>query len=399
MTSILQDETNELAEWDGQAEALSIYQAMQQVKDTRRKQGKRYPLALVLTYILLAKSAGETTLLAISEWIRLRGAWLQGVLPQAGPHFPCAATYSNVLRAVDAEQLNQVLMDLLTRARARDREQEEQRHVALDGKTLRGTQGHLPADQEKMHQVSLYETQSGIVLKEHIVADKENELSRIQEFLTPEWMAGRIVSADALHTQHAFCLGVKGAHGDYVLFAKGNQATLEEDLRLFFTEPPADCHDWRTAQTCEKGHGRLQWRDLIASTELNEFLAQSWHGVAQVFCLRRRVEKPLVCTQEFVYGLTSLTPTQADSHRLLELIRDHWAIENRLHWRRDVTLGEDACQVRKGCAPRILSILNSFLLALLDWLQVTNVASYMRRVSACPLLALRLLFLSVERIK
>lgn len=399
MNSIIQEETTDVAQWNGQAEALSIYHVMQQISDTRRSQGKRYPLALVLTYLLLAKAAGETTLLAISEWIRLRGAWLQEVLPQAGPQFPCAATYSNVLRGVESDQLNQVLTDVLTRARASQRKEGEQQHVALDGKTLRGTQGHLAVDQQKMHQVSLYETHTGIVLKEQIVAEKENELSRIEEFLAPQWMQGRIVSADALHTQHAFCLGVTGAHGDYVLVAKGNQATLESDLRLFFTEPPVDCRDWRTAQTCEKGHGRLQWRELIASTELNEFLARSWSGVAQVFCLRRRVEKPLYCTQEVVYGITSLTPAQADPQRLLALVRAHWAIENRLHWRRDVTLQEDACQVRKGCAPRVLSILNSFLLALFDWLEVTNVASYMRRVSASPMLALRLLFLSVERIK
>lgn len=69
------------------------YQVMQQLSDTRSKQGKRYPLPLVLTYLLLGKAAGETTLQAVSEWIRLRGAWLQDVLPQAGPHFPCAATY------------------------------------------------------------------------------------------------------------------------------------------------------------------------------------------------------------------------------------------------------------------------------------------------------------------
>lgn len=201
MNAILQDEAKELVEWDGQGEMYSIYQAMQQLSDARSNQGKRYPLALVLTYLLLGKAAGETTLQAISEWIRLRGAWLQDLLPQAGPHFPCAATYSNVLRAVDAEQLNQVLMDLLTRARAGGRQEGEQRHVALDGKTLRGTQGHLAADQEKMHQVSLYETHTGIVLKEHIVGDKENELSRIEEFLAPQWITGRIVSADALHTR------------------------------------------------------------------------------------------------------------------------------------------------------------------------------------------------------
>lgn len=184
-----------------------------------------------------------------------------------------------------------------------------------------------------------------------------------------------------------------------MLFAKGHHPTFQEDLRLFFSEPPAECRDWRTAQTGNKGHGRLEWRELVACTELKELLAKPWSGVAQVFGLRRRVCKPLVCTQEVVSGLTSLTPAQADPERLIEVIREHWAIENRLHRRRDVTLGEDACQVRKGCAPRVLSILNSFLLAVVDWLGVTNVASYMPRVSARPILALRLFLLSLDRIK
>jgi len=118
-------------------------------------------------------------------------------------------------------------------------------------------------------------TQTGIVLQEQIVGDKENELSRIQEFLTPQCIKGRIISADALHTQQAFCLGVRRAEGDYVLFAKGNQPTLHEDLHLFFREPPLDCRDWRTAHTCNTGHGRLEMRDLIASTELNDFLGRA----------------------------------------------------------------------------------------------------------------------------
>lgn len=111
---------------------------MQALTDGRRKQGKRYPLALVLTYILLAKAAGETTLLAIAEWIRLRGNWLQEVLPGVRASFPCAATYSNVLRAVDPEQLNEVVMSLMTRVRAKERQAREQEHVALDGQALRG---------------------------------------------------------------------------------------------------------------------------------------------------------------------------------------------------------------------------------------------------------------------
>lgn len=397
MNSIILEEARELAGWNAESEILSIYTPMKSVSDARRKQGKRYSLALILTYLLLAKAAGETTLQAIAEWIRLRGSWLQEVLPGVRPTFPCAATYSNVLRAVDPDQLNHVLMALLTRVRAEKREPGEQQHVALDGKTLRGTQGHLAEDQRKMHQVNLYETQTGVILKEQVVAEKESEQSRVSELLIPLYLKGRLLSADALHTHASVCSNILASEGDYLLFAKGNQPTLKEDLRLFFQEPPVDCRDWRTGRTCESSHGRLEIREIVASTELNDFLAKPWPGIAQVFRLRRRICKPLSCTQEWVYGFTSLSPRLASPQRLLELIRNHWAIENRLHRRRDVTLGEDACQVRKGMAPRTLAVLNSFLLAVFDWLEVRNVPRQMRVFAANPLLALRLFIGSLSR--
>ena len=399
MNSIIQEEAKELAGWQTQAEVLSIYTAMQQLSDARRKQGKRYPLELVLTYVLLAKAAGETTLQAIAEWIRLRGGWLQEMLPGVRATFPCAATYSNVLRVVDPEQVNEVVMSLLTRVRASQREPGEQEHVALDGKTLRGTQKHVAEDQQKMHQVNLYETKTGIVLKEQVVRNKESEQTRVEEFLTPLYMKGRILSADALHTHAKTCAAITGSGGDYLFFAKGNQSTLKKDLHLFFSEPPVDCLDWRQAVTTNIGHGRIEQRFLITSTELNDFLAASWPGIGQVFYLRRRFHHPLKCTQQIVYGFTSLTPQQAGPERLLELIRDHWAIENKLHYRRDVTLREDACQVRKGQAPRTLAVLNSFLLAVFDWLEVANVASQMRLFAAQPFQALRLFMGPLERIK
>lgn len=399
MNYTMLENPKELAGWQTESEVLSIYTTMQQLSDTRRKQGKRYPLALVLTYVLLAKAAGETTLQAIAEWIRLRGSWLAEMLPGVRGSFPCAATYSNVLRAVDPEQVNERLMSLLTRVRAATREAGEQEHVALDGKTLRGTQKHEAEDQKKMHQVSLYETRTGVVLKEQVVKNKESEQTRVQELLLPVYVKGRIVSADALHTHATICTSITASGGEYVLFAKGNQSTLKKDLHLFFSEPPVDCHDWRTAETLDAGHGRIEQRALIASTELNDFLAKDWPGIGQVFRLRRRFHHPFKCTQQIVYGFTSLTPQQADPERLLELIRAHWAIENKLHYRRDVTLREDACQVRKGQAPRTLALLNSFLLAVFDWLEVANVASQMRRFAAQPFLALRLFMAHLERIK
>ena len=382
---------------------FSVYQAFEHIRDGRHKRGVRYSSALILTLIVLAKLAGMTSLAGIAEWVRLRAGWLNQALPNPYQSFPCAATYSNVLRAVDAQHVRQVLNDLLTRVGTMRREREQVRsgaeavdeevqdHVALDGKTLRGTLGHLAADQQKMHQLALYDTQSGVLLKEQVTGKKQNELSLVSQFLTPVLVKGRIISADAMHTQHAFCFTVTRWEGVYLLEASDNQPTLADDLRLFFSEPPVDCRDWRTARTVEKGHGRLEIREVVASTELNAFLAAQWAGVAQVFCVTRTVYEKGQMRREVVYGITSLPPTRASADRLLALVRAHWKSENRLHWRRDVTLREDHCQVRKGQAPRLLALLNSFLLALLDLFDVSNVPKQMRAFDAQPLLAVRLL--------
>jgi predicted transposase YbfD/YdcC len=404
-------QTMEQIKLPAEMEALSVYRALEQVGDGRHKRGVRYSVALVLTLILLAKLAGMTTPLAIAEWVRLRADWLRTVLPTKRQTFPCAATYSHILQAVDAQQVNKLLTQTLMRVRASERcgdepsrlmgqaECEMHVHVALDGKTLRGTLGHEQADQRPMHQLGLYETKTGLLLKEQVTGEKQNELSIVSEFLTPLWVTGRILSADALHTQHAFCTCVRRWGGHYVLIAKGNQACLRDDLELFFSEPPPDCRDWRTARTVDKGHGRLEIREIVVSTELNEFLADKWTGVAQVFRLTRTVTEDGQTSTEVVYGLTSLSPKQACAARLLELVREHWAIENRLHWRRDVTLREDHCQVRKGEAPRVLAVLNSFLLALLDWQGVSNVPHQMRIFDAQPWQAVRLLLGSLLTFK
>ena len=92
-----------------------------------------------------------------------------------------------------------------------------------------------------------------------------------------------------------------------------------------------------------------------------------------------------------VYGLTSLPPKRADPARLLQLNRAHWHIENRLHWRRDVTLGEDHCQVRKGQVPQVLAALNNAVLALANALHISNLAAQMRVFNAHPERALALL--------
>jgi len=114
----------------------------------------------------------------------------------------------------------------------------------------------------------------------------------------------------------------------------------------------------------DKGHGRIERRTLRTTTVLT--LHGKWPGLRQGFELRRERTVKGQKTVEVVYGVTSLRPERADARRLLAIVRGHWHIENRLHWVRDVTLGEDACRVRKGAAPQVLAALRNACVHLLS---------------------------------
>jgi predicted transposase YbfD/YdcC len=233
------------------------------------------------------------------------------------------------------------------------------------------------------------EVATGIVLATCTVQRKENEISALEHLLTPTLVNGRIISADAMPTQRRFCEQVTRWGGAYVLIAKGNQPTLHEDLALFFDDPPVPCAGGQSVTTLDKGHGRLERRTITVSTELRDWFAREWCGIEHVFRLEREVSKPEGRSREVAYGITSLSPQQAGPGEIGQVVQRHWWMENRLHWRRDVTLREDASQVRTGQVPAILALLNSAVLALMDLLHVANVASEQRRLAAHPTETLR----------
>lgn len=113
----------------------------------------------------------------------------------------------------------------------------------------------------------------------------------------------------------------------------------------------------------DKGHGRLEKRTLRATPILT--VGSGWKGLKQGFRVTRARTIKGVTTVEVVHGITSLSPERADATALLALVRDHWRIENQLHYVRDVTLGEDACRVRKGATPQVLAALRNAVVHLL----------------------------------
>ena len=119
------------------------------------------------------------------------------------------------------------------------------------------------------------------------VQEKQNEISELKPLWTTETVKGRILSLDALHTQRAFCWQVRQLGGDYVLIAKDNQPTLKGDILDFFEDRAPDRRRWQEAETWDKGHGRLEHRQIVCSPDLNDWFAKEWQGIEQVFRIER----------------------------------------------------------------------------------------------------------------
>jgi predicted transposase YbfD/YdcC len=149
--------------------------------------------------------------------------------------------------------------------------------------------------------------------------------------------------------------------------------------------PPAS----QVATTIEKGHGRLEKRTLRTTTILTK--QQDWAGLKQGFELVRERTEHGKKTVETVHGITSLSPERADARRLLELTRRHWGIENKLHYKRDVTLGEDASRIRKGTAPQVMAALRNSVVHVLRDVAAPSMAAAMRTMGNCLSKALNLL--------
>lgn len=132
----------------------------------------------------------------------------------------------------------------------------------------------------------------------------------------------------------------------------------------------------QTANSLDKGHGRIERRCLVSTTAVNEYL--NWPGTAQVCQITRTVSRGGETTSEVHYAITSVPRSQADAARLSDWWRGHWSIENRLHWVRDVTFGEDSSRIRTKSTPQIFSAFRNAAISCLRSLGATNIAAALR---------------------
>jgi predicted transposase YbfD/YdcC len=370
----------------------SLYDHLDNLKDYRDPHGVRYPLAVALVFIILAKLAGEQEPRGIAQWVELRKELLKQALRFDRDTVPHAITYSRLLgKAVDVQQLQQAVSLFLLSAPKAGQTVE----INMDGKALRGT---IRAGQTQgLHLLAAYLPDEGIVLCQIEVGSKENEIVAAPRLLKSIDLKGKVVTGDAMFAQRELSRQVVESGGDYLWTVKDNQASLRAEIESLFeieegkTDLKAMSNDLSCAQTTAKEHGRLEQRRITTSSMLAGHL--QWPGLGQVFKIEREVEELTTGKRrrERVYGITSLTSKEATAKELLEIARKHWMIENGLHYRRDWTLREDYCRLRIGQAAQAMAVINNLVVGLVLREGFKYLPDARRKYNAQPLEGLKLI--------
>jgi predicted transposase YbfD/YdcC len=343
------------------ANLCSLYELFATIPDPRRKEGQRYELPYLLACLVAALLCNCNSTLAVGQWCREQRVLLAQLLGPRRFLCPSDALYRYLLPRISAEHLEWALADWIRATLV----------AQADGA------------QKPPHLLSFCTHHSQEILLQVRVDEKTNEIPIAQQLLPCLPVAGRVYTADAMHTQLDFMAIVRAWQGDTVLTVKANQPTLYDDLATYFADPEA-CFE--QASTTDYQRGRMEVRSIKVSTALNDYLSLTWPHIAQVAQLTRTVtvRRTHTTTQEVVYLITTLSPILASPPRLLTLVRGHWCIENSLHYVRDVTFGEDRSCLRTGNAPQVMAALRNLAITLLHRAGDFQIAAARRHFSYHP---------------
>jgi predicted transposase YbfD/YdcC len=364
----------DLAE-DTEEDAPGLLALLARVTDPRYRRGIRYRLVIILGLAVCAVLAGSRSFTAIAEWAADADAETLARLGVSGP-VPSESTFRRTLQRLDADTFDELAGHWAAQRTAP--QPGARRVIAVDGKTLRGS-GHSGHDSR--HLLAALDHAHGVVLGQVEVGAKTNEIPLFTSLLDQIEITDAVITADALHAQHAHAqyLAERGAH--HLLIVKRNQPGLHAQLAAL---------PWRDVPVAytkrERGHGRTERRTLKI-TAVARGLA--FPHAAQAIQITRRRKVKGKWSRETCYAVTSLTVTQASSAQLAAIIRGHWGIEDRLHWVRDLDFDEDRSQIRTASGPQIMASLRNLVVTILRLARATNIAAALRYHARRPSRPLR----------
>lgn len=346
----------------GEPESLGALVALfTEIDDPRVDRTKDYPLEEILFLVLAAALSGVNHLTRTELFGNTKLDWLRSILPYKNG-IPSHDTIGRVLGQLDPDKLEAQFVRWMNCAA-----EAVEGVLAIDGKTVRRAL-RRGDDCSFVHMVSAFCAANGLVYGQVKVDEKSNEITAIPRLLDLLSIKGALVTIDAMGCQTAITDKIKERGGEFLLAVKGNQETLQEDIHVAFHDVDIRGGDGfaSTHETEGLAHGRGEWRRcdvLDADGHITHF--DKWKHVKSFVRIQteRRLTKNAKPEKFSRYYISSLEAP--DAQLALRATREHWSIENRLHWQLDVSFREDECRVYAENAAENLVVVRHIALNLL----------------------------------
>jgi predicted transposase YbfD/YdcC len=366
-------------QWDGVVLGGLLAQ-VNQVPDPRVRRKPRHLLTDILVISICGVLSGCDGCVEIAEYGRRKAEFLGTILEL--PHgIPSHDTFNRVLALLKPEALQKCLLGWLRSVRDEAEDSREERHIAIDGKSLRRTFDRA-AGQSMLHLVSAWSTANGITLGQVAVDEKSNEITAIPRLLAIVDIRGATVTMDAMGNQKAIANAIIDGGGEYLLTVKGNQKKMQQILQETLAEhfesdapPPRGTR----YETHEVKHGREETREYVSLPAPASLKKLGWSAVRSIGMVYSRTLRDGKVCEESRYYISSRRP---NARKLATFSRRHWSIENNLHWVLDVSFHEDLCRLRTGHSPENLALLNRIAVSLLKADQTVKAGIACKRKTA-----------------
>jgi predicted transposase YbfD/YdcC len=333
------------ADFAALGEATVFLDYFNELPDPRQAGKVIYPLNEVLLLSLLAVLANAESFTDIARFGEKKLALLRRFLPFADgtpPH----DRLGDIFATLDAQAFQRCFVDWVASLTKTPVEV-----IAIDGKTMRGT-GGKKSSKQAIHMVSAFAARQRLVLAQVKVQEKSNEIAAIPALLDMMAIEGAVITIDAMGCQRDIAKRIIDRKADYILALKGNQGTLREDVELFANEQQAKSFEDAMVsahQTIDADHGRIETRKYTAIHNVGWLQERhQWPGLKGVLIVESQREFDGRIERETRFYITSLT---LEARLSGPMIRDHWSIENGLHWIMDMTFRDDECRIRTQHAP------------------------------------------------
>lgn len=328
------------------------------IRDPRQVGKVQHDLVEMLVVAVAAVLAGADTFVEIEAWANEKLDWLQPYL-RLEHGIASHDTFGRLFAAISADEFGAAFRRWVRQVLPALGAEEV---VALDGKTSRrsGKVGSTP-----LHLVSAFAAGAGLVLGQQATAVKSNEKTAIPELLATLAREGCTVTIDAMGTQPNIAQAIRNRGADYLLSVKDSQPTLAESIRDFFDafQAAPDKTPRQVDEVVEKDHGRIEVRRCVVFDPLDCLHApERWPDLKSFAVIVSERTSKGKTTIEHRFYLSSLSP---DAARMNRSVRQHWRVENRLHWCLDVTFGDDQMRARTDNAAHNFVVMRHFVLNLI----------------------------------